>query len=173
MTAAKRSVVVGIFDDPARAEKAIRDLLDAGFRKEEIGFAVREAAGQAHEAKAPEGVSGLGALVGGYGGAAAGGVLGGLLGLAISAAVPGLGPVFAAGIVGLALGGAYVGGIAGALVGMGVPHEEAQRYHRHVEAGRVLVAVKAEGRYSDAVAILSADGAFDEIRQSEMTAPVV
>src|SRR4051812_15862126 len=127
MTVAPRSVVVGIFEDAAHAEKAIHDLLDAGFKKEEIGFAMRDAAG--HEAAPPAGASGLGAMVGGYTGAEAGGVLGGLLGLAISAAVPGLGPVFAAGTVGLALAGAYVGGIAGVLIGMGVPREEAEHYH--------------------------------------------
>jgi hypothetical protein len=173
MTAAKRSVVVGIFDDPARAEKAIRDLLAAGFQKEEIGFAMRQPSGQAHEAKAPEGASGLGALVGGYTGAAAGGVLGALLGLAISAALPGIGPVLAAGMVGMALGGAYVGGLVGVLVGMGIPHEEAEHYHRHVQAGRALVAVKAEDRYSEALAILSANGALDAVRQPEQTATVV
>jgi hypothetical protein len=166
MTAAKRSVVVGIFEDSAQAEKAIRDLQDAGFSKEQIGFAVRAPSGADHAA-APQGASGLGALVGGYTGVAAGGILGGLLGLAISAAIPGIGPVFAAGIVGLALGGAYVGGIVGALVGMGIPHEEAQHYHRHVQEGRILLAVKAEDRYSEALAILSANGALDAVRRSE------
>jgi hypothetical protein len=173
MTAAKRSVVVGVFDDPARAEKAIRDLLDAEFKKEEVGFAMRQPSGEAHEAKAPEGVSGLGALVGGYTGVAAGGVLGGLLGLALTAAVPGFGPVFVAGMVGMALGGAYVGGIVGVLVGMGIPHHEAEHYHRHVQAGRALVTVKAEDRYSEAVAILSANGALDALRQPEQMVTAV
>jgi hypothetical protein len=168
MTVAHRTVVVGIFEDSAHAEKAIRDLLDAGFTKEEIGFAMRDPSG--HEAVPPEGASGLGALVGGYTGVAAGGVLGGLLGLAISAAIPGIGPVFAAGTVGLALAGAYVGGIIGALVGMGIPHEEAEHYHRHVQEGRALVAVKAADRYSEALGILSADGALDAVRRSEPTA---
>ena len=168
MTVAHRSVVVGVFEDSARAEKAIRDLLDAGFKKEDIGFTMRDPAG--HELVPPEGASGLGALVGGYTGVAAGGVLGGLLGLAISAVLPGIGPVFAAGTVGLALAGAYVGGIAGVLLGMGVPHEEAEHYHRHVREGRALVAVKAPDRYSEALAILSADGASDAVRKAEPAA---
>jgi hypothetical protein len=165
MTVAPRSVVVGIFDNHAQAERAVRDLLEAGFRKEEIGFAMRDVSGG--EAAPPEGSSGLGALVGGYTGAAAGGALGALLGAGIFTAVPGLGPVLAAGVVGLGLAGAYVGGIAGVLVGMGVPEEEAKHYHRHVEQGRALVAVKAGDRYSEALGILSADGAYDAIRRGE------
>lgn len=170
MSVAPRSVVVGIFDNHALAERAIRDLLGAGFRKEEIGFAMRDASG--HEAAAPAGASGLGGLVGGYTGAAAGGALGALLGAGICAAIPGLGPVLAAGVVGLGLTGAYLGGIAGVLIGMGVPKEEAEHYHRHVEQGRALVAVKAADRYSEALGILSAAGARDAIRQGEQTTAI-
>src|SRR4051794_5265743 len=90
MSTAKRAVVVGIFDDAAQAERAVKDLLGAGFSRDAIGFAMRQPPGQANPAATAGEASGLGALVGGYGGAAAGGILGGLLGLAISAAVPGL-----------------------------------------------------------------------------------
>jgi len=164
MTAAQRSVVVGIFDDAGQAEKAIRDLLDAGFTRDNIGFAMRHRTEQQHTATAD---NGLGAMVGGYTGVAAGGILGGLLGLAISAAIPGVGPILAAGLVGMALGGAYIGGLVGVLVGMGVPEHEAEHYHRHVQEGRSLVAVKCPGRYSEALAILSAAGARDAVREPE------
>src|SRR5262249_49542748 len=130
-------------------------------------FAMRQRNEQGHAAAPARDDNGLGALVGGYTGVAAGGILGGLIGLAISAAIPGLGPVLAAGVVGMALGGAYVGGLVGVLVGLGVPQHEAEHYHRHVQEGRALVAVKCEGRYSEALAILSANGARDAIRETE------
>jgi hypothetical protein len=169
MTAAQQSVVVGIFDDPAQAEKAIRDLLDAGFTRDRIGFAMRHPAEPEHAAEAGKADNALGAVVGGYTGVAAGGILGGLIGLAISAAVPGVGPVLAAGLVGMALGGAYVGGLVGALVGLGVPQHEAEHYHRHVQEGRALVAVQCAGRYSEALAILSANGARDAVRETSLS----
>jgi hypothetical protein len=172
LTAAKRSVVVGIFDDSARAEAAIRELLSAGFKEVGIGFAMRQPSGQGGGAKGRERGSGLGTLVRGYTGAAAGGVLGGLLGLAISAALPGIGPVFAAGAVGRVLGDAYVGGLVGALVGMGISHEEAVNYHRQLQAGRTLLVVKAQDRCSEALVILSASGALDALLQPEQTATI-
>jgi hypothetical protein len=155
----ERSTVVGVFADHGEAERAVRDLLAAGFAREAIGFVARHPA--PHEQS-----SGLGAMVGGYAGAASGGVLGGLLGLAISAVLPGVGHILAAGMVGLMLGGAYVGGLAGALIGMGIPEPEAHLLHREVEAGRTLVTVKVDGRYSEAVAILAAAGARDVTRQA-------
>ena len=65
-----------------------------------------------------------------------------------------------------------MGGIVGALVGMGIPEPEAQAYQREVEAGRHLVTVKANGRYSEAVAILAANGARDVVRQAGQPRPV-
>jgi hypothetical protein len=167
MATAQRTTVVGIFADVGQAEKAVRDLLAAGFRQEEIAYLCRD------EPRPPveggDDTSGTGALVGGYTGAAAGVLLGGALGAAVSVVVPGFGPLLGAGMVALMLGGGYVGGIAGALIGMGVPEEEAHAYHREVETGRHLVAVRAEGRYSEALAILAAAGALDVTRQAAVS----
>jgi len=78
--------------------------------------------------KAPEG-----AAVGVGSGAAVGGALGSLVGLG-ALAIPGIGPVIAAGplvaaLAGIGIGGA-LGGFAGALIGMGIPEYEARRYGR-------------------------------------------
>jgi hypothetical protein len=63
-------------------------------------------------------------------------------------AIPGVGPLIAAGpimasLAGLGVGGA-VGGIVGALVGMGIPEYEAKRYEGAVKDGGTLVSVHCD-----------------------------
>src|SRR5262245_62893317 len=164
MAAAQRPIVVGVFADTDHAEKAIRELLAAGFRKEEIAFLQRDRSAPPDESD--QQTSGTGAFVGGTAGAATGVILGGVLVAAVSIAVPGFGPLLGAGMVGLMLGTAYVGGIAGALIGMGVPAAEAHAYHRAVEVGHCLVTVQARDRYSEALAILANAGALDVTREA-------
>ena len=60
-------------------------------------------------------------------------------------AIPGLGPLLAAGpivagLAGLGAGGA-VGGFIGALAGMGIPEYEARRYEGRVKDGGILLSV--------------------------------
>lgn len=172
MSTAERSTVVGVFTDHAQAARAVHDLLDAGFSKEQIGYVAPHSSGQGAENPAEDG-NGLGALVGGYTGTAAGGILGGILGAILAVTVPGIGHAVAAGVVGMMLAGAYVGGIAGVLIGMGVPAHEAHAYHRAVEAGKALVTVKVDGRYSEALAILAAAGAQDVTREAGQPAATV
>src|SRR5207253_6326342 len=92
--------------------------------------------------KAPEGVTT---------GVAAGGVLGGTLGLLAgigTLAIPGLGPLIAAGPLVSALAGAgaggAVGGLIGAMVGMGIPEYEAKRYEGRVKEGGILMSVHCD-----------------------------
>lgn len=82
-------------------------------------------------------------------GAATGGLIGGIGGLLIglgALALPGFGPVLAAGPLAAALGGAAIGaatgGLIGALVDVGVPEEYATTYATHVERGHVLLTVR-------------------------------
>ncbi|WP_347342965.1 hypothetical protein [Paenibacillus woosongensis] len=89
--------------------------------------------------KAPEGVAS---------GAAAGGLVGGLTGLLAglgALAIPGIGPIVAAGPIAATLTGAAVGagagGLVGGLIGLGIPETEAKEYSSHVERGRILVIV--------------------------------
>lgn len=83
-------------------------------------------------------------------GAATGGLIGAVSGFLIGlgiVALPGLGPIVAAGPLAAALGGtaigAATGGLAGALVDAGVPEEYAATYASHVERGHVLLTVRA------------------------------
>jgi hypothetical protein len=76
-----------------------------------------------------------------------GGTLGWLIGIG-TLAIPGVGPLIAAGPIVAALAGAgvgsAVGGMAGALIGLGVPELEAKRYEEEIKRGRILVSVRCD-----------------------------
>ena len=83
--------------------------------------------------------AGIGAIVGGG--------VGLLTGLGLMA-IPGVGPLVAAGWLATTLAGAATGaaagGIVGALVKSGVPHEEAEVYEEGVRRGGTLISVQAD-----------------------------
>ncbi len=117
----------------------------------------------AHEkgTKAPEG-----ATAGAGTGAVLGGALGWLAGIG-ALAIPGVGPLIAAGpimgaLAGVGVGGA-VGGIAGALIGLGIPEYEAKRYEGRIKEGGILLSVHSDNSEwtKRAKQILEATGAQD------------
>jgi hypothetical protein len=81
-------------------------------------------------------------------------------------AIPGFGPIIAAGPIAAALTGAGIGaatgGLIGALASAGVPREDAEFYAEGVRRGGVLVIVRVDDRLADDVAkILDDAGARD------------
>jgi len=130
-----------------QAELIIDNLRKAGFSGNDISVLMADKTGTrdfAHQnsTKAPEGAaSGAGA------GLVVGGALGWLAGIG-ALAIPGLGPLIAAGPIMAALSGAAVvgtlGGVTGALVGMGIPEFEARQYEGKVKAGSCLISVHSE-----------------------------
>jgi len=157
-----RNTVVGVFDDRDDAQRAIEAMKDAGFRSEDIGITMRDR----KEAEALVEDTGTHAGAGAATGAMAGGVLGGLAGWLVgigALAIPGIGPIVAAGPIAAALTGAAVGaaggGLIGALTGMGVPEEEARWYESEVGRGGILVTAQADGRYDEARSIMLRHGA--------------
>lgn len=90
--------------------------------------------------------------------------LGGLLvGLGVLA-VPGIGPLLAAGPLAGALGGLLAGGAAGGIIGglsaIGVPEEYARDYAASIEQGHTLVSVRTDDVTADPVErILTVNGA--------------
>ena len=65
-----------------------------------------------------------------------------------SLAIPGIGPVVAAGpimaaLAGMGIGGT-LGGITGALIGSGMPEYEAKRYEGMVKNGGILMSVQCD-----------------------------
>jgi hypothetical protein len=103
--------------------------------------------------------------------------IGGVVAAAAALLVPGFGPVIAGGVLATVLGGAAVGaaagGILGALTGMGIPEEEARYYETAFNEGRILVTVKADGRYEEAREALYDQGAFDVEHRRGAVAPGV
>jgi uncharacterized membrane protein len=98
-------------------------------------------------------------------GAGLGSVAGLLAGIA-ALAVPGVGPILAAGplatVLGGMLAGGAVGGIIGALATVGVPEEYAREYAASIEQGSTLVSVHTDALARDAVErVLVAHGGRD------------
>ena len=143
----KNTAIFAIFPTRDAVERGVDALKGAGFRADDISVLFPDKAGTksfAHEkdTKAPEG-----ATTGGTAGAVLGGGLGWLIGIG-SLAIPGVGPLIAAGPIMAALAGAgiggAVGGLAGALVGMGIPEYEAKRYEGLVKDGGILLSVHSQ-----------------------------
>lgn len=164
-------IVVGLFDDFSDAQDAVQDLVKAGFRREDISVTASDARGERARLGAPGASgSGSGAATGAGTGAALGGVAGLLVGLG-ALAIPGIGPVVAAGPLAAALAGAGVGAVTGGLVGsltdLGVPEEAAHRYAEGVRRGGSLVAVAADaGNVDAAVSVMNLHGAVDIERRA-------
>jgi hypothetical protein len=164
--AGKNTAAFGIFASRASAESAVDRLTAAGFSNQDVSVLMADKDGSKEFAtekntKAPEGTT-TGVGVGG----AIGGTLGLLAGVG-ALAIPGVGPLIAAGpimaaLAGLGVGGA-VGGVVGALVGMGIPEYEAKRYEGRVKDGGVLLSVHCDSsdEVSKAKDILKAAGAED------------
>lgn len=131
----------------SQTETIIRNLQTAGFSSNDISVLMADKRGtkdfaHEHNTKAPEG-----AVTGAGTGVVVGGALGWLAGIG-ALAIPGLGPLIAAGPIMAALSGAAiggtVGGLTGALVGMGIPEFEAKRYEGRVKSGSSLISIHSE-----------------------------
>lgn len=130
-----------------QAERIVEDLKAIGFSSNDISALLpdkRTTKDFAHEhnTKAPEG-----ATTGGVAGLGVGAALGWLAGIG-ALAIPGVGPLIAAGpimaaLAGGAIGGA-TGGVIGALVGLGIPEFEAKRYEEKLRSGNILLSVHTE-----------------------------
>ena len=173
--AGKKKAVFGIYHTGTQAERGVDDLLAAGFSNDDISVLLPDHQGSkdfAHEknTKAPEGAT-AGVTTGG----AIGGTLGLLAGIGFLA-IPGVGPLIAAGpimsaLAGLGVGGA-VGGLIGALVGMGIPEYEAKRYEGRIKEGGVLLSVHCDtsGEITRAKDLLKHTGAQDISSSGEASA---
>jgi hypothetical protein len=155
-----------------KAVRIVDRLRAAGFSNNDISVLVADKEGtrdfaHEHHTKAPEG-----ATVGAGTGAVLGGALGWLAGIG-TLAIPGLGPMIAAGPIMAALSGAAaggaIGGLTGALVGMGIPEFEAKRYEGKVKSGNALISVHCDNsQESDQVKnIFKEEGAEDIATGSE------
>ncbi len=139
--------VFGIYASTLDAERGAADLISAEYSNRDISVLSPDL---------------------GRAGATPNGLLAGALGILTgldALAVPGVGPMVAAGpilpgLAGLRMGGA-AGGLQGALVGLGIPEYEAKRYVDRVEAGGTLLSVHCDSaaRVKRAKQILNSSGA--------------
>lgn len=169
-----KKAVFGIYHGRPAVEHGVDRLKQSGFSSSDISVLMPEKGGSekfAHEnsTKAPEG-----ATTGAGTGLVVGGALGWLVGIG-ALAIPGVGPLIAAGpIVAMLAGagsGAALGGIAGGLIGLGIPEYEAKRYEQYVKDGGILLSVHTANSdlIEKAKVILKETGADDISSSSEVS----
>ena len=173
--AEKKTAVFGIYSTRSAAENAADAIVKSGFATSDISVLLPENLGSKPIAtekatKAPEG-----ATAGGGTGAVLGGALGLLAGIG-ALAIPGVGPLIAAGpimaaLAGMGVGGA-IGGITGALIGMGIPEYEAKRYEGRIQKGGILLSVHctSSDEVKRAKEVLERTGAEDVSATGESSA---
>lgn len=170
-TSDKRNVptMIGIFDDRLAAEQAVDELIQCGFTKDQVGYVLRGS----DVARGGMITDTVGAKdsKGAVTGAVTGAVAGGLTAAAVTALIPGVGPILAAGTLamffGYAAAGAAIGGIFGALTGLGISEDEARYYEKAFNEGKALVAVKPGTRATEAAQILRRHGGYDLQNQTD------
>jgi stress response protein YsnF len=177
--------VIGLFDRFEDASQAVTDLVRHGFDRDKISLVANDASGdyraQMGSDRGRE-ETGKDVAGGAAAGAGVGAVLGGIGGLLVglgALAIPGIGPVLAAGPLAAALGGAGIGAAAGAVTGglvaaltdLGIPEEEANLYAESVSRGGTLVIVETQDERADqAVDILNSHNPIDiDRRRQEYT----
>ena len=142
--------ITKVYDRHEQARQAVSELEAAGIASSDISLLANKHVSAQYAdvddvSKAAAG-AGIGAVVGGTAGLLAG------IGLL---AIPGLGPVVAAGwLASTALGavaGGATGGIVGALVEAGVPEEHAHVYSEAVRRGGTLLSVKTDDSRAEEV----------------------
>jgi hypothetical protein len=161
--------VTGLFDDYTDASTAVSALESAGIPSDDISIVSNNADNRHGEhSNAGEGAgtgAGIGAVVGGAGGL--------LTGLGLMA-IPGVGPVVAAGwlaatAAGAAAGavaGGATGGIIGAMTSSGVSDEDANVYAEGVRRGGTLVTARVQDALvPEAEAILKQSNWVDPVER--------
>lgn len=156
---------VGVLPNREAAESALDALKKSGFTAEKVSLIAKdtERNDQLNNADVSDAVAEQaeeGAAAGAVTGSALGGLGGLLVGLS-TLAVPGVGPVLAAGTVGTVLAtalagsgiGAASGSLAGAFAGIGIPNDQADVYGDRISQGDYVLLV---------------EGTDEEIRQAEL-----
>jgi len=157
------STVIGVFSDISSAEKAVKALRNKGFKDNEISIVAKEdrarKGGTDMETGSEFGTDSIAE------GTTWGGALGGVAGLLAGVgalAIPGIGPIVAAGPLAGALSGAVTGGVAGGLIDLGIPAERGRQYEENLKQGGVLAVIETSGdKANDASSILRQHGAKD------------
>jgi uncharacterized protein (TIGR02271 family) len=166
--------IVGVYNSIQIAHSVINELVQSGFDRKNISLVANDAekryAGYLEDDSSRD-VDGGDVAKGAGIGAAIGGLGGILLGMG-ALAIPGIGPIIAAGPIAAGLAGAGIGaatgGIVGALVDLGIPDEDAHLYSESVRRGNVLVILQvADSQVNKAAQIMERGGLVDLDRHSQ------
>ncbi len=162
------TAIFGFYSTPEAADQAIDHLQELGFSRGDMSVLVPDnentrvlAQRSALSVPDPEATTAV---------LSTGGIVGGGLGLLAGLgelAVPGIGPLMAAGpiastLFGVAVGGT-LGGLVGALISIGIPEYEAKLYEGAVKGGGVLLSIhcKAHDQVTHAMNALIDTGAHE------------
>lgn len=147
--------VAGVYHSRENAERGYTELRRAGYSPDDINYLAPGASEEqvhATPVSATEQPGDVGKAIGGAVGGALGMAGGFQLGVGLTALVPGVGPVLAAGLAGMALlgaGGAIAGAAAGAKADEdtteGLPADEIFFYEDALRQGKTVLIVMANG----------------------------
>ena len=165
--------IIGLYDTYEDAAHTVRDLEAANLRDADISFISHRT--EDHIVTDDSSGAAAGAEAGAAAGAALGGGAGLLAGLGMLA-IPGVGPVVAAGwlvvtaagaLAGAAAGGA-TGGLIGSMMSAGVSREHASFYAEGVRRGGSLVTARVdESHFETAEAIMQRHGRIDPVTREK------
>lgn len=163
--------VVGSFDTYQDAARAADELRASGIADSEINVVGNNVTAKGDIRRDAAKDDGSNTATGAIAGGAIGGIAGAAAALA-GLAIPGIGPILAAGPIAAALAGAGAGAVAGGLIGslteMGVPSEHAETYAEAVRRGGALVIVRTEDFKVERVEdIIQGQGAVDIAERAE------
>ncbi|WP_262176471.1 general stress protein [Saccharococcus sp. Marseille-Q5394] len=135
--------VIGIYENEQQVVEVVEDLLKKGYTTDEISVIAKNTKELPEIAEEVKPSIKDGAIAG----AATGGAIGlaGVIAGLSTILIPGFGAVLAAGPIITTIGGAVIGANSGAggfkhaLMEMGITDDEAERYSKDVEDGKILV----------------------------------
>lgn len=164
------TTVSRVYDTYAHARSVVADLESAGIPSSDISLIANRYVSDEYTSADLASSTGTGAGIG----AALGGAAGLLAGVGLMA-IPGLGPVVAAGWLAStalgAAGGAAAGGLIGALVDAGLPEEDAHVYSEAIRRGGTMVSVRTDTANDATVQrILDRHGPIDADTRRELYA---
>jgi MFS family permease len=144
--------VAGLFATRSQAERALRNLKEAGYRADQVSLSTPRAGRRGHYGRKVA----IGIVLGTIAGA--------LIGALLTGAIPGVRPIVTGNLLAtfvlIAAAGAATGGLAGGLLSMSASGDRALYYEQEVESGRYLVTVAAPG-LEEARRIMRASGAME------------
>src|SRR5215510_1802575 len=142
--------LIGLFDDFTAALNTVPDLLGVGIPRENVSVITHDIKGEFSDFQPAEESSRV--VTGAGTGATLGGVGGLLIGLG-TLAIPGAGPLVAAGPLAATLAGAALGAATGSLIGafktLGISKDEAHYYAEGVRRGGTVLTVTVTGQMVD------------------------